>query len=254
MKTMKTIAKVFNVLELFLTLKKDELSFREIAEASGLNKVTAHRIISTLINLGYLKQRRKRGKYSLGVRFLDFNGIMQNAGNFRNNTIFYLLELSRLVNESVYLTVWYGSKVLLTRAFDYQDGQGKIIPDEWSLTPLYYTCVGKIILANMSEEDQNKYLNSKPMEKKTPKTIVDKDKIKEYLAKIKREGISVEDEESQMGVRAIGAGIRNSEGEIVGAVHIIGTTTNLTYSTLEKITLSVKRCAMEISKELGYRV
>jgi IclR family transcriptional regulator, KDG regulon repressor len=253
MKKMQSITKALNILGLFLS-GKDELAPGEIAQLLGMKQANVSHIIATLVDRGFLKQRKKRGKYSLGVRFLDISGVMGKAGCNQDNSIGYLLELSRLVNGSVYLTVWYGSDILLSKAIDYYNDEFKINPDEWAHMPLHSTCVGKIILASMNEKDLKKYFSSKPLEKSTPNTIVDIERMKEHLELVKREGIAFEDEESQLGVRGMAAGIKNDAKEIVGAIFVIHPSIQPTHDMIEKIILPMKTCALKISIELGYRV
>jgi IclR family transcriptional regulator, KDG regulon repressor len=250
MKKMQSIDKALSILELFLSSKGD-LAPGDIARSSGLKRVTVHRIISTLADNGFVKQRRKRGKYSLGGQLLGLSGVKVSSGN-KNSTISYLLELSRLVNGSVYLTVWYGSEVLLSKAIDYYNDELKINPDEWVHMPLHSSCIGKIILASMNEKELGKYFIGKPLEKNTPNTIVDVEKMKVHLELVKREGIAFENEECQIGVNGVAACIRNDERKIVGAIFIMGSSTNLTYPAVKKLTLTMKCCALKISKDLGY--
>ena len=55
--------KLFGVLE-FLA-KKDSAGLLEISNALGLNKSTTHRILRSLIYLGYVSQDEDSGKYLL---------------------------------------------------------------------------------------------------------------------------------------------------------------------------------------------
>jgi IclR family transcriptional regulator, KDG regulon repressor len=249
---MKTINKALNIMELFMN-NKTELTFREIAAASGLKKATAHRIISTLTKRGFLKQRRKRGAYSLGIRLLDLAGTSLKGPEMGNTAIPHIMvELSKLVNESVYFTVWYGSDILLSRAFENRES-ADIVPADWKNLPLHLSCVGKIILANMSEEDLNKYFHSGHLSRLTSKKIEDIAGIKKQLAAVKREGVAFEEEEGNPGVCGIAAGVKNNEGETIGAAFIMGHSARLTHDVLKKIVPSIQRCALKISRELGYQ-
>jgi DNA-binding IclR family transcriptional regulator len=253
MKVGKSIVKALNILQLFLT-DKDEIALCDIAKATGLNRTTANRIASTLVMNGFLKQRKRRGKYSLGVRFLDFSEVIKRRADHNGNIISHLVELSRLVNESIYLTIWYGSDVMLSRSFDYPPGSLKDIPDEWAIAPLHTTCLGKIMLASMSDEDVRKYFLSKSPVKNTPNTITDINRMQEQLILVRKDGIAFEDEEQMIGVRGIAAGIRNREGDTIGAIFLAGSSSHMTHAMLEKIKPSVKGWALKISTELGYSI
>jgi DNA-binding IclR family transcriptional regulator len=62
---MKVIFKTFDILNIFLK-SEESLTVAEITRLSGLNKSTVNRIASVLVKYGYLRQKEKRGPYSLG--------------------------------------------------------------------------------------------------------------------------------------------------------------------------------------------
>ena len=247
---MSTAIKVLDVLELFLTIKQDELSFHDIVKASALPKSTANRIISILIKQGFLKQRHKRGNYSLGVRLLDFIGNNYiDHKNIGDSAISYLVELSRLIHTSVYIQIWYGSELLLSKALD---SSGKI-PSDWMKMPLHQTCVGKIALANLTDEDYKKYFKRKGVIKATPKTITDMDEMKAELDEVRLTGVAFENGESIPNISGIAVGIKNSYGETIGAVFLLGDSSRFTHDVLLNLVYSLKLSAEKISHDLGYK-
>jgi IclR family transcriptional regulator, KDG regulon repressor len=251
LKIIKSVNKALNILELFQKYK-GEMTLGEIAGALEIDKTTVNSLALTLVKQGFLKQRKKRGKYSLGMKLLDIVGSNYNAFETKNTAIPYILvELGRLVNESVSFTVWYGSGVLLSRSL--VNGESlDTIPADWDSAGLHQTCVGKIILANMSNDDLNRYFRRKTLSKNTSDLNIDIEQMKKQLAVVKRKGLAFEDEEHQLAVSGVAAGVKNSEGETIGAVHVMGPSVRLTHTVLERIAPSVQRCALKISIELGY--
>jgi DNA-binding IclR family transcriptional regulator len=250
-KEMKTINKALNILELFMTNKNDELAVRDIVEATGLKKSSAHRIISTLVKRGFLKQHRKRGKYSLGVRIHDISGTTIKETDAGNKMVPHIIvELSRLINESVYFTVWHGSDILLSHAFANRESS-ESTPLDWESINLHQSCVGKIVLSNMSNEDLHRYFRRFQSSNNRNGNSLNIERIEEQLEAIKREGIAFEDEEMHIGVSGVAAGVQNAEGETIGAVYIMGPAARLTHAELVKIAPSIQRCASKISSELG---
>ena len=217
---MKSITKALNILELFLD-NKDEIVLGDIAKSTGLEKTNVCRIVSVLTAHGFLKQPKKRGKYSLGVRFLDMGGALRNRDESGDGGISYIYELFRLLGETVAFVEWEGSRGLPSKAFDYSFSL-KVTPVDWQQAPLHCTCLGKILLISMSGEELNKYYKSNSFEKYTPNTITDIDKLKAHLSIIKREGIAFDNEERTLGISGLAAAVRNKEGETTGAIYVIG--------------------------------
>lgn len=253
MTTVKSVTKALKILEVFQT-NKSELAFGEIVDALKISKASAFRLISTLVKEGFLKQQKKRGKYSLGIKLFDITESNIRAFKTENTAIpNMLVDLSRLVNESVSFTVWYGSEILFSRSFT----NGKPYyssPIDFDTQVLHQTCVGKIFLASVSDEDQARYFRRKIIVKNTPNPGNYIKKLKKQLAIIRREGLSFEDGENYSGMAGLAAAIKNSEGDTIGAVHLIKRIEGpITQTVLKKIAPIVQKCALKISTELGYQ-
>lgn len=249
---MEAINKTLDVLELFPDYKT-EMSLGDIVRASGLKKTTIYRIVSTLVKRGYLKQQKRRGKYSLGIRFHDLAGRINNSFDDRHGVIPYMIEINKILNESIHLSFWNGTNILFSRSPNFSNESSKKYPPEWLFLPLHCTAEGKLILSDMSEEDLKKYLSINTPEKNTPNTIIDIDRLKEHLLSVKREGIACDLGERNSEMYSIAAGIKDHDGENIGAIVVAGPTIRLTSDSLNIIKPTLKLCALKISEELGYK-
>jgi IclR family KDG regulon transcriptional repressor len=247
---MKVIERTLSLLDLFLG-DTSELSLDELSEASGINKYTVRRMVSTLIRCGYLKQVKKRGKYSLGIKLLDFGGV------FRINSIMvpianpYLIELSQRVQESVQMAVWDGIRVFLCRAV-LTPHPLRVAPLEGTRLALHATSLGKALIAEWSEEDLDGYFSNK-LERYTLNTITDFGQLKKHLSTIRKEGVAYDYEECYAGVSGVGAQLKNGEGTVVGAISLYGPITRLDKKKMKEDAPLVKDCALNISRKLGYQ-
>ena len=75
--TIQPVENALDIIELFLKYNK-ELGVSELAKLTGLNISTAHHLASILVSRGYLKQKQRRGPYSLGFKYLEFK-IVRNV-------------------------------------------------------------------------------------------------------------------------------------------------------------------------------
>jgi IclR family KDG regulon transcriptional repressor len=251
---MKSLAKTFDILELFLK-GNFNLSVTEISKILNLNKTTVSRILSKLEKRGYLRQVEKRGKFVLGTIFLEYSGIVKSHLRLREIALPYLFELNRLVKESVIIAVWDRREDVITETFheaNYTESPLKVVPDEGISIPLFCTCLGKIILADMSEDELNGYFKNNTLTQRTPKTIVDAETLKKQLITIRQEGIAFDDEEYAVGVRGIAAGIKNSERKIVGSVGILAPSARQSRRKMLEFSMILKEYANNISGQLGY--
>jgi DNA-binding IclR family transcriptional regulator len=252
---MKSLAKTFDILDLFLK-GNYTLSVTEISNNLNLNKTTVSRILSKLGKRRYVRQLEKRGKYVLGTIFLEFSGIVKRQLKLREISLPFLFELNRLVKESVIIAVWDRREDVITETFheaSYTESPLKIVPDEGISIPLFCTCLGKIILADMSEDELDNYFRKNTLVRRTPKTIVDIESLKNQLVSIKKEGIAYDSEEYALGVIGIASGIKDSEGKITGSVGILVPSARQSHAEIMELVPTLKKYAYNISKQLGYQ-
>jgi IclR family transcriptional regulator, KDG regulon repressor len=230
--TIQSISKALDIMEVFLS-HPDGLTLTDIAKLSHLKKITVYRIVSTLVKRGYLRQPKKRGNYYLGNTLLQFSNFLNETVPLRNTNIFNLIriceDLSNVIEAPVTITQ--------------RGGMG----------PLHCTPSGKIHLANMSDEEFNRYVNSKEFIRHTPNSLMDVDTLKNHLKVVQQEGCAYDHEEFFPGMSGAAAELRNEKGEIWGAITVSGLSIRLTRDRLKNITPALKSCAMQISQELGYR-
>jgi IclR family transcriptional regulator, KDG regulon repressor len=247
---MELLKKAFTILDLFLE-HDDELALEDLSRLSGLKKATVRRIALTLIEGGYLKQPEKRGKYSLGMRFLDFSGQIKQKNRIVNVANLRLSELSRKINETVMIFLWDGMKATLCQIYN-SNHSLKVVPEEGTRLGMHNTSAGKIILAEMTDKELETYLSG-GLPSFTPNTLTDINILKTHLALIRENGFALDDEEYSIGVRGLAVPLRIRNGKLVGVAGIIGPSARLSRSRLSEYIPLIQDCGRAISRELGYR-
>jgi len=248
---MKTLNKAIDVLECFINMEEN-VQLSEIARASGMDKSTVNRIVMTWVKRGYLKQTEKRGKYSLGTKFFDFSGIIKRRSKIRDIAMPHIIKLAQISKESVILSILDGQFAAYNEVIPCEFAL-KIVPDEGTKVPLYCTGVGKIFLASMTEKEINNYINITKFESYTANTFTHPDSLKAHIAIIAEENVAFESDEFFIGVSNVAAGVKDAEGKCIAAVGVLGPSVRLTRQRMNTIAPEVKKCAADISKDLGYK-
>jgi IclR family transcriptional regulator, KDG regulon repressor len=248
---MNLINKAFNILDVFLD-HGPELSLEEISKHSGINKATTRRIAIMLIQNNCLRQPVKRGKYSLGMRFLDFSGAIKKNNGVISVASPILVKLGNKMNESVGIAIWDGASAALCQFF-LADQILKVVPEEGTKLGMYYSSLGKAILAELTESEQQRYLDGR-LQRITENTITNREKLKQQLAKIRDEGIAFDDEEYAIGVRGVAVPLKSSRGELLGAIGMVGPSARISQTRLKEWVPLLRNCAQEISRQLDYRI
>jgi DNA-binding IclR family transcriptional regulator len=248
---MKSINKTLDVLEVFLTVKENKLRLSEIARLAGINKSTANRIVIELRKRLYLQQSAKRGKYSLGPQFAKFSQRMDKRTQFGVVSRPHLVKLSKAVQECILVTSLDGEEAIISEVID-STHVLRVSPIVGMTIPLYCTAQGKAILAYMKEPELEKYLRNVTLKKYTENTITNAAKLRAHLIEVARENVAFDDVEQYLGLRNVAVAIKDSNNEVYASVGVLGPSTRLTMEKMKEMVPDVQKCALAISRDLGY--
>jgi DNA-binding IclR family transcriptional regulator len=246
---MNVIEKTISLLEVFLE-HPHVLALDEMSTLTGMNKTTVRRIALALVKGGFLKQPEKRGKYSLGRRFLDFSKAIKGNNLVVDIAAPHLFRLSQRVDETVAMALWDGEGAVICLNY-HPDHSLKVISNEGKILALNCTCLGKAILAQLSESEFKRVL-AVGLSSSTPNSITDLDDLKRHLLIVRQQGAAIDDEESALGVRGIAAALNDGQGSVIGAISVLGPSVRLTREKIRENLNPLKDCAGRISAELGY--
>jgi IclR family acetate operon transcriptional repressor len=247
---MRTIERCLDVLETFLD-KKGEVSLTSLAAAAGLNVSTAHRIAGTLVKRGYLVKGGERGKYSLGLKVLEF-GAATSQASVMEVALPFLERLNRESGESVNLAIKDNGEAVYIHHLDGNHSL-RTFTQVGNRVPLYCTGVGKVLLAAMQDSDIEAIFGGGGLKACTGNTIVDLDRLTGELSRTRQEGVAIDDEETETGIRCVASPVRDSTGKVVAAISVSAPSVRLGYKRLEEMKPAVKRCALDISRALGFK-
>ena len=201
----QSVERAANILELFVKTYP-ELSIKEISDHLGLSKSTVHGIVKTLEYRGYLQQNPKNQKYQLGIKFIELGNFVSKHLDIGNIARPVIRELVEELHETVHLTIFQGDEVIYIeklegpRALTIYSHIGK-------RAPIHCTGVGKSILAQLSEDEVDRLLSKADLKSFTDFTLTDTEQIKDHLARVRKQGYAVDDEEIELGLKCIAAPI-----------------------------------------------
>jgi len=248
---MKTIEKAIDILEVFLR-QKDEIGLVGLANLSGLNVSTAHRIASTLVKRGYLNQQQRGERYSLSPKLLQFSNIIRKRIKIRDVALPYLYKLNKIIDENANLAILSADGAVFIESVE-SSRSLRLFLQVGAIEPLHCCAVGKVFLAHMQDKELERFLNRKGLPRYTENTISDVSKLKQELSIIKQEGIAIDNEEFVLGAKCVGTPIKDVNGNVVAAVSISGPSARLNDGRVQELKSLVKSCGLEISRAIGYR-
>lgn len=219
MSSVQSIERAFSILEA-VAAHNDGVGVTEIANQVALPKSTVSRMITTLEELAVVERLPDGDGIRLGPKIL---ALASQAPYSRRLTALarpYLLELAEATGEAVSLCVPDGDQVFY---IDQVQSRHHVQVRDWTGTriPLHVVSAGKLFLANWEASAVSRYME-RPLAQYTPKTSVDKNRLKKQLAQIRRQGYCWAIEEFEEGLNGVAAPIYNQTAQIVAALNIYG--------------------------------
>jgi IclR family pca regulon transcriptional regulator len=238
------------------TPQRSVLGIAEIADDLGMSRSTTHRYVITLVALGFLEQSASR-KYRLGLRVTDLGMSALNSTGLREPSRPYLEELRERTSYTANLSVLDGPEILyVERARSFRRGQYKIDLSlrPGSRLPAYCTSMGKVLLANLPEPEQNELIAVMTLKRRGPNSITSKKALFAELELVLDEGIAVNDEELAKGLVSIACPVRNESQEVVAAINLAAHTSMISsVEMVDQLLPHLLATADNISARLGYR-
>jgi len=246
----RSVSRALRILDV-LAETEGGIRVTELGEHTGLNASTAHRLLNTLLEQGYVRQDPESKKYLLGAKSLRLAYAALSHFDIRGESLSLLRQLSEKVHESTNLALLTGDEATYVAQVP-AARPVQMFTQLGSRVPLYCTGVGKAILANLPESAVAGLLDGE-LAVFTDTTITDKEQLAAELEAIRTRGYAIDNEEREVGVRCVAAPVFRADGKVVGAVSISGPSARVSSERDEELSQHVLATAVAISKRLGFR-
>jgi DNA-binding IclR family transcriptional regulator len=228
-----------------------ERGISDIAQAVGLHKATAHRIVTTLVNYGFIERVAEEQKYRLGLELPNLGYKVIRRMDLRREAYPFMKQLVEEWDETCDLSIFDQGKIFYIEVFRGNRAL-TIAAAVGQRLSAHATASGKLLLAYLPEDDLDEILNQ-PLDAYTDHTVTSPEKLRNQLEKIRAQGYAVDCEEFESGVCAIAAPIYNRSGNVVAALGCPSPTTRMTPDRISEIAESFKEMAKVISHRMGYQ-
>lgn len=251
-KTVQSVERALNIIEA-LAEYEVPVHLGDLAEKVKLKPSTVHRLLNTLIIKGFVDQD-ENSRYKLSMKLFHIGQSATYSMNIKKIAAPNMLELLDACNETVNLAVLdHGEVVYIDQLESNNIVIVKMFARIGNHGPAYCTGSGKVLLADLSKEELQRYISRTTFEKFTGDTITDPAMLIKELARVRIEGYALDLGERDEGVRCVAVPIKDHEGKVVAALSVSGPSMRMTASYInnELITI-VKSLAAKISAKLGY--
>ncbi len=200
----QSLSRAFGLLEAMADAG-GEISLSQLATRTQLPPPTIHRLIRTLVGLGYVRQEPSR-QYSLGPRLMR----LVDTSTKRLATLAHpqMSQVVDLLGESVNLAVLDGDEVVYVAQLQPSQNFMRMFTEVGGRVKPHSTAVGKAILAHMPEDAVRGLLGRTGMPRRTEHTLTTPERLIADLDQVRQRGYAIDDGEHELGVRCVAVAVQ----------------------------------------------
>jgi len=247
---LQTVDRALVVLEL-LADHPEGLRPVDVAEAMGLNKVTTHRLLSTLLARDFVERHEDSGRYYVGLRLIEISSLRLNSLELKTEAQPWLRHLVSQTGQPAHLAIYdqdeivYIEKVETIHSIRMYSQIGK-------RSPVYCTALGKVLLAALTDDEILAVLNRIDLKAYTPLTLTDPEKILDEIRSVRRQSYAIDRQEHEPGVFCIAAPVHDYRGQVIAAVSTAGSRQDFLDHPDHEMIRWLLETAAAISHRLGF--
>lgn len=243
----QVIERMMNLLDV-LEIFDEPCSLKILAEATGLHPSTAHRILNDMVACR-LVDRSEGGSYRLGLRLLELGTLVKARLSVRDAAQLPMRALHKLTNQTVNLSVRQGDEIVyIDRTYSERSGM-QVVRAIGGHAPLHLTSVGKLFLAQDDTARVRAYATRTGLAGHTRNSITQIAQLEKELGEVLKNGSANDDEELELGVSCMAAGIYDDSGKMVAGLSLSAPTDRLQREWNKPLL----ETALQISKGIGFK-
>jgi len=216
--SVQSVDRIFDIIEL-LSTEQEGLSVTEIGRRLELHKSTVHRLLAVLRERGYIEKGTVTNFYRIGPRFVDVASLYLNKLEIKTEAEPFLRELSKSVNETVYIATLQEAAVVYIDKVEQYDSLRKysIIGQR---KPVYCTSLGKALMFDRKDEEIRALLAAIEFVPFTSNTHRSCESLIKEIDRSRLRGWTKDDEEEEPGIQCVGAPVYDYRGHVIAAISV----------------------------------
>ncbi|WWR15816.1 IclR family transcriptional regulator [Lachnospiraceae bacterium JLR.KK008] len=249
----QSAGKIFQVME---TLSEEgPCGLLELSHLLDMNKSTVHRLLNSLIYMGYVNQDETTLKYHMTLKIINLSGKILQKIDILSISQPYLRNLMEQTCETVHLVKRIGTDISYINKLEPINTGRSIQMASYvgMVSPLFCTGVGKAIMSTLPEKEVRTIWSNSDVAPRTQYTILHIDQLLHELELIRRRGYATDNEENEIGVRCIAVPVRDYTGKAEYAVSISAPSVRMSEERILQLSTLILVVSQQLSGELGFR-
>ncbi len=193
----------------------------ELAQFVQLSPASVHRLLSTLVQVGWVEQNSRTSKYRLGMGAVGIGSVAVTTNPVVHDARMFLARVAQWSgHDTVLSTLIGGTTVQLIRVAGVNTELIEFEPGRPQ--PAHASADGKLLLAYLPDDEVRRVFTANELRKFTSNTIVDFDRMQREFEMIRARGYAVDDFERFDTGRGIAVPLLGSNDRPLAAVMCLG--------------------------------
>lgn len=210
----RVVERLGKLLDAF-TSDEPEHTLSDLARATGLNKSSAYRLLTSMEAIGLVEQRDLR--WRIGSRPVALANIRLGGLDLRREALHHLRELRQAFRAAVAYSIPDGSEMIYLERLDSPEAYG-VSARLGARAPIWAGASGKAVLSKMGPEEQEIRLDAEGW-RRLPREL--RNRVMKEVAAAERRGYCVDTGEFFDGIGGVAAAIRDPHEDPVAAISVI---------------------------------
>lgn len=243
-----SLARGLEVIRAF-TRSQPRMTLSEIARMTGMTRATVRRFLLTLVKEGYAETDGKH--FSLRPKVLELGYAALSSMTMLDVMQPIMNRLAEKVQESCFAAVLDGTDVVYIASSSPPDRIVSISVNVGNRAPAHCVSTGRVLVAALSDDKLQEYLETATLTKLTPRSVTSKVKLRSLIEETKVKDWSIVDQELEIGLRSISVPIRDRSGNVVAALNVACPSSRITPDDMHsRILLDLQAASQAITAGL----
>lgn len=230
---------------------KGECGVRDLARQTGLGPTVVHRLVTSLVDEGFLERNEQSGRYRVGAQAFEVGRAFLKSARIETCAPPVMEKIVDRGQFNAFLGVMRGSMVVYLSAMQ-DNGPMTVRMGPGAEAPLHATAMGKVLLAELPDEEILQKIDLYRRRFESAPTV-DTNLLLAEINTVRRSGYAYSEEEAFQGVVAAGVPVRDFSRRVVAALSLAMPTTILNDDTRDQLISEALVTGASISHCMGDR-
>ncbi len=250
MSNVQSIQRAFDILEVLAT-ERDGMGVTQLGEKLDLHKSTVHRLLNTMMSLGYIDKKPITGVYCLGMKFVELASLYLGSVELKAEANYYIREYIDRIGLPIQMAILSDGEALYIEKVE-QANSIRIYAEIGRRVPVHCSSVGRALVFDHTDEEIAELYKDKEMKKFTPETMTNIDDLIKEVQISRERGWSFNKGEFEDDVKSVAAPIYDYRGVIIAAIGSPYRENPANPRNPAEIAELICELAKTISKRMGY--